>query len=298
MMMRFRPLVPSASFRIGQCSPSILALCALSLGAMLTLAGAAVGQDQSIIVQSTTSTANSGLYDHLLPIFQGESGIQVNVVAVGTGQAIRNARNCDGDVLLVHAKAAEEKFVAAGHGLKRSDLMYNDFVLVGPPTDPAGIKGVRDSGAALQKIAKTGSLFASRSDDSGTHKKEMALWQDAGVDPTKASGKWYRETGSGMGATLNTAVGMNAYVMTDRATWISFRNKGDFEIVVEGDEALFNQYGLILVDPKKCTNINAEAGQAFIDWLLSEAGQNAIAAHAINGRQLFFPNAETADKTG
>ena len=273
-------------------------LVALALGPMVALSSIAVGQEQSIIVQSTTSTANSGLYDYLLPRFQRETGIQVNVVAVGTGQAIRNAQNCDGDVLLVHAKPAEEDFVAAGHGLRRSDLMYNDFILVGPPTDPAGINGMSDAGAALKRIAQTASLFASRSDDSGTHKKEMALWQHAGVDPTGSSGKWYRETGSGMGATLNTAVGMNAYVMTDRATWISFKNKGDFEILVEGDQALFNQYGVILVNPKRCPTVKAEAGQAFIDWLLSEIGQDTIATYRIEGQQLFFPNAETGDKTG
>ena len=278
--------------------PFFQSLAAAILTATLTVSGAVIAQDRSIIVQSTTSTANSGLYDHLLPVFEAVSGIRVNVVAVGTGQAIRNAQNCDGDVLLVHAKPAEETFVTAGYGLERSDVMYNDFILVGPPDDPAGINGMRDAGAALAKIAETSSLFASRSDDSGTHKKEMALWQDAGVDPTGASGQWYRETGSGMGATLNTAVGMNAYVMTDRATWISFRNKGDFEILVEGDEALFNQYGVILVNPASCPTVNAEAGQAFIDWLLSDAGQQAIAAYQIGGEQLFFPNAKTGDKTG
>jgi tungstate transport system substrate-binding protein len=266
--------------------------------ALLAISGSALGQEQSIIVQSTTSTANSGLYDHLLPAFEDKSGIRVNVVAVGTGQAIRNARNCDGDVLLVHAKPAEETFVMAGNGLKRSDLMYNDFIIVGPPADPAGIKGIGTATAALQKIAETGSFFASRGDDSGTHKKEIALWHEANVDPTGASGDWYRETGSGMGATLNAAVGMNAYVMTDRATWISFKNKGNFEIAVEGDEALFNQYGVILINPERCPNVKADAGQAFIDWLLSEDGQNAIAGYEIDGQQLFFPNAGTGDKTG
>lgn len=182
----------------------------------LTLATSAIAADQSIIVQSTTSTANSGLYDYLLPLFQDKSGIQVNVVAVGTGQAIKNAQNCDGDVLLVHAKAAEEKFVEAGFGTARTDLMYNDFVIVGPDADPAGVEGMNDVQGALAKISETGALFASRGDDSGTHKKEVALWADAGVDPTAASGEWYRETGSGMGATLNAGIGMGAYVMTDR----------------------------------------------------------------------------------
>ncbi len=198
------------------------------------IAGAAAAQDQSIIVQSTTSTANSGLYDYLLPIFEDKTGIQVNVVAVGTGQAIKNAENCDGDVLLVHAKPAEEKFVAAGYGTERTDLMYNDFVIVGPEDDPAGVAGMEDVQAALTKIAEQGALFASRGDDCGTHKKEMSLWTDAGVDPTGASGDWYRETGSGMGATLNAGIGMGAYVLTDRATWISFENKQDYAIQVAG----------------------------------------------------------------
>ena len=246
---------------------------------------------QSIIVQSTTSTANSGLYDHVLSAFEAKTGITVNVVAVGTGQAIRNAANCDGDVLLVHAKPAEEAFVAGGGGVARTDLMYNDFVIVGPADDPAGIKGASDAGTALAAIASSGSLFASRGDDSGTHKKEIALWKMADVDPASASGDWYRETGSGMGATLNAGIGMGAYVMTDRATWISFGNKQDHAIVVEGDAALFNQYGVILVNPDRCPSVKAEAGQAFIDWLLSRDGQTAISSHQIDGQQLFFPNA-------
>jgi tungstate transport system substrate-binding protein len=258
---------------------------------LILSAGIAAAQDASIIVQSTTSTANSGLYDHLLPIFNEETGITVNVVAVGTGQAIRNAANCDGDVLLVHAKPSEEKFVADGFGVSRSDLMYNDFVIVGPAGDPAGIGGMTDAQGALEKIAAAGAAFASRGDDSGTHKKEMSLWAGTDVDPTAASGDWYRETGSGMGATLNAGVGMGAYVMTDRATWISFGNKSDFEIQVEGDEDLFNQYGVILVNPEKCPSVNVEAGQAFIDWLLSGEGQGAIADYKLNGQQLFFPNA-------
>jgi tungstate transport system substrate-binding protein len=256
----------------------------------LMIGGAALAQD-SIIVQSTTSTANSGLYDHLLPIFQGETGIQVNVVAVGTGQAIKNAENCDGDVLLVHAKAAEEAFVAAGFGTERTDLMYNDFVIVGPAADPAGVSGMTDVQGAMTKIAGEGALFASRGDDSGTHKKEMALWSDTGVDPTAASGEWYRETGSGMGATLNAAIGMGAYVMTDRATWISFENKQDYQIAVEGDEDMFNQYGVIPVSPDACPSVNVEAAQSFADWLVSEDGQAAIAAYEVGGQQLFFPNA-------
>ncbi len=259
-------------------------------GVALVIGPAAWAQD-SIIVQSTTSTANSGLYDYLLPIFTGKTGITVNVVAVGTGQAIRNAENCDGDVLLVHAKPSEEKFVAAGFGTARTDLMYNDFVIVGPPSDPAGVSGMNDVQDALARIAEQGALFASRGDDSGTHKKEMALWSDTGVDPTAASGDWYRETGSGMGATLNIGIGMGAYVMTDRATWISFGNKQDFQIAVQGDEDMFNQYGVIPVNPARCPSVNAEAAQAFADWLVSAEGQAAIAGYKVADQQLFFPNA-------
>jgi len=260
--------------------------------ATIWLAPGAMAEDKSILVQSTTSTANSGLYDYLLPMFQDETGIIVNVVAVGTGQAIKNARNCDADVLLVHAKPAEEGFVADGYGTERLDLMYNDFVIVGPPSDPAGVAGTMDGPDALKKIADAKAVFASRGDDSGTHKKEKALWKAAGVDPSSASGDWYRETGSGMGATLNAGVGMGAYVMTDRATWISFKNKGDFKILVEGDEALFNQYGVILVNPAKCPAVKADLGQAFIDWLVSDKGQKIIGAYQVDGQQLFFPNAK------
>src|SRR6056297_956230 len=258
--------------------------------AAMAFAVPALAQD-SIIVQSTTSTANSGLYDHLLPMFEEETGIRVNVVAVGTGQAIRNAQNCDGDVLLVHAKPAEEAFVAAGYGTSRTDLMYNDFVIVGPKEDPAGVSGMEDVQAALSQIAGDGALFASRGDDSGTHKKEMALWSAAGVDPTAASGDWYRETGSGMGATLNAGIGMGAYVMTDRATWISFGNEQDYEIAVQGDEDMFNQYGVIPVNPEKCPSVNVDAAQTFADWLVSDEGQDAIASYKVADQQLFFPNA-------
>ena len=203
--------------------------------------------DQSLLLQSTTSTANSGFYDYLLPMFEDHSGIQVNVVAVGTGQAIRNARNCDADVLLVHAKSAEEEFVNDGYGVQRFDLMYNDFVIVGPTSDPANIKQSSDVIQALQAIASSGSLFGSRGDNSGTHKKELALWTTAGIDIADSNIDWYRSTGSGMGATLNTSVGLSAYTLTDRASWISFKNKSDFSIVVEGDAALFNQYGVCLL---------------------------------------------------
>lgn len=244
----------------------------------------------SLLLQSTTSTKNSGLYDHLLPLFEAKTGIGVNVVAVGTGQAIKNAANCDGDVLIVHAKSAEDAFVAEGGGVARHDLMFNDFILVGPEKDPAGINGMTNVSAALQAI-EGDALFASRGDDSGTHKKEMALWATAGIDPTEASGTWYRETGSGMGATLNTSVGMEAYVLTDRATWITFGNKLDFVIHVEGDEALFNQYGVIRVNPERCPVTKADEAKAFVDWLLSDDGQSAIAAYKVEGQQLFFPNA-------
>ncbi|MGK8233716.1 substrate-binding domain-containing protein [Roseovarius sp. MS2] len=267
---------------------SLAAGAAVALG----LSGNVQAQDQFIVVQSTTSTQNSGLFDHLLPIFQDKTGIEVRVVAVGTGQAINNAMNGDGDVLFVHAKASEEKFVAEGHGLQRSDVMYNDFILVGPSADPAGIAGTKDIAAALTKIAEVGAPFASRGDDSGTHKAELKLWKEAGVDAAAASGGWYRETGSGMGATLNTGTAMGAYVLTDRATWISFGNKGEYQIAVEGDNRLFNQYGIILVNPEKHANVKAEAGQMFIDWILSTEGQQAIADYKIDGQQLFFPNAE------
>ncbi|MHC8510136.1 MAG: ABC transporter substrate-binding protein [Rhodospirillales bacterium] len=264
------------------------------------VSGASAAED-TIMLQSTTSTANSGLYDHLLPLFEAETGVKVRVVPVGTGQAIKNARNGDGDVLLVHARAAEEKFVAEGFGVERFDVMYNDFVFIGPPDDPAGMRGATSAAMALRRVsgarAEAGAggggeaLFASRGDDSGTHKKELALWRAAGLDPAPASGAWYRETGSGMGATLNIATAMGAYTLTDRATWIAFKNKSGFEIVFEGDEALFNQYGVILVNPERHPHVNAAAGQKFIDWMLSAAGQAAVAAYRQDGKQLFFPNA-------
>ncbi len=263
-------------------------ITAMAMFACTTSAGA---QDKSILVQSTTSTKNSGFYDYILPLFKADTGITVHIVAVGTGQAVKNARNCDADVLLVHAKPAEEKFVTAGFGVKRFDLMYNDFVIVGPPSDPAGIAGGKDATAALRKIATSKALFASRGDDSGTHKKEKALWKSAGIDPKVASGKWYRETGSGMGATLNAGVGMGAYVLTDRATWIAFKNKGDFKIAMQGDKALFNQYGIILVNKAKCPSVKVDLGQEFIDWLRSAKGQDNIRKFRKGGQQLFFPNA-------
>ncbi|MCY0093672.1 substrate-binding domain-containing protein [Hoeflea ulvae] len=256
------------------------------------LATAASAEDPSILVQSTTSTQNSGFYDYILPIYKEETGVTVNVVAVGTGQAIKNAQNCDADVLLVHAKSAEEKFVADGFGVARSDLMYNDFVIVGSSADPAGIAGGNDAVSAFKTIAEKQALFASRGDDSGTNKAELKLWNQAGVDITSVSGDWYRATGSGMGATLNASVGMGAYTMSDRATWISFGNKGDYQIVVEGDPVLFNQYGIILVNPDKCPSVKAELGQQFIDWMISAHGQELIAGNTLDGKQLFFPNAK------
>jgi tungstate transport system substrate-binding protein len=245
---------------------------------------------ESIIVQSTTSTANSGLYDTLLPQVQKDTGVTVHVVAVGTGQAIKNAMNCDGDVLLVHARASEQNFVDAGYGLSRSDLMYNDFVFVGPPSDPAAIKGGKSATDALTRIANSRAKFASRGDNSGTYKKEMALWKKAGIKPLSGSGDWYLETGSGMGATLNAAIGSGAYTMTDRATWISFKNRQDFNVLVEGDTSLFNQYGIIMVNPQKCGSVKRDAAQKFIDWVLSEKGQAAIASYQLDGQLLFFPN--------
>lgn len=271
----------------------IRALLKLTAAAVLTtgLVSAATAQDDFIIVQSTTSTQNSGLFDDLLPKFTQKTGIEVRVVAVGTGQAIKNAANGDGDVLFVHSKPSEEKFVADGFGVSRADVMYNDFVLVGPAGDPAGISGTNDIKNALSKIAETKAVFASRGDDSGTHKAELRLWKAAGIDPSEASGDWYRETGSGMGATLNTGTGMGAYIMTDRATWIAFGNKGDHSVAVQGDPKLFNQYGVILVNPETHPHVKAEMGQTFINWLLAKDGQTAISAYKVDGQQLFFPNA-------
>ncbi len=267
----------------------VLAVATLCISVGLAMPGHA--QDTSIIVQSTTSTQNSGLFDYILPMFEKASGIRANVVARGTGQAIKNARNCDGDVLFVHAKPAEEEFVANGYGVKRFDVMYNDFVIVGPAADPAKVAGRTDAAGSLKAIADAKAIFASRGDDSGTHKKELSLWKDAGVDVKAASGTWYRETGSGMGATLNASVGMGAYAMTDRATWIAFRNRADFKIAVEGDAAMFNQYGIIQVNPEKCPNVKADAAKSFVDWIITKDGQSAISAYKLDGKQLFFANA-------
>ena len=264
-------------------------LCAALL---VTVVGRlAVAEDKFIIVQSTTSTQNSGLFEHILPLFTKKTGIEVRVVAVGTGQALKNAENGDGDVVLVHSKPDEEKFVADGWGVKRYDFMYNDFIIVGPAADPAKIVGVKDPVQAFKQIAEARAPFASRADDSGTNKAELKLWQGAGTDAKASSGSWYLETGSGMGATLNTAVGKQAYALTDRGTWLSFANKDDFKVLVEGNPKLFNQYGVILVNPQKHPNVKAKEGQAFIDWLIGSDGQAAIASYKIGGQQLFFPNA-------
>jgi len=266
---------------------------ALVVGAAMLVAAPFTLQadDKFIVVQSTTSTQNSGLFDHILPMFTKKTGIDVRVVAVGTGQALKNAENGDGDVVLVHSKPDEDKFVADGWGVKRHSVMYNDFVIVGPTDDPAKIAGTKNVADALKKIAKAEAPFASRGDDSGTHKEELRLWQDANIDPKPSSGEWYLETGSGMGATLNTAMGRKAYTLTDRGTWLSFNKKDDFKILVEGDPKLFNQYGVILVNPAKHKRVKAKEGQAFIDWLISREGQAAISSYKIDGEQLFFPNA-------
>ena len=248
-------------------------------------------QEKSIVVASTTSTQDSGLFGHILPLFKAMSGIDVRVIAQGTGQALDTARRGDADVVFVHAKPQEEKFVADGFGVKRFDVMYNDFVLIGPKTDVAKIGGRKDVLAALKAISDSGAPFVSRGDKSCTHAAELALWKAAGLDPATIKPAWYREIGQGMGAALNTAGAMSAYVLSDRGTWISFKNKGDLAIAVEGDRRLFNQYGIILVNPAKHANVKKDLGQTFIDWVISPEGQNAIRAYKIEGQQLFFPNA-------
>jgi tungstate transport system substrate-binding protein len=247
--------------------------------------------DKSILVASTTSTQDSGLFGHILPAFKAKTGIDVRVVAQGTGQALDTGRRGDADVVFVHAKPAEEQFIAEGAGVKRYPVMYNDFVLIGPKSDPAGIAGTKDIIAALKAIQTKGAPFVSRGDRSGTHQAELALWKAAGIDIAKEKGPWYRDIGQGMGAALNTASAMNAYVLSDRGTWISFKNRGDLAIAVEGDNRLFNQYGVILVNPQKHPHVKQALGQAFIDWLISPEGQQTIANYKIDGQQLFFPNA-------
>jgi tungstate transport system substrate-binding protein len=265
-----------------------------ALAALLMLAGGppAFAQDQSITIASTTSTQDSGLFDHILPLFEKETGIEVKVIAQGTGQALDTARRGDADVVFVHAKAQEEKFLQEGFGVKRYDVMYNDFVLIGPKSDPAGIAGTRDIAAALTAIKAKQAPFISRGDKSGTHVAELRLWKAAGIDIGTAKGPWYKAIGQGMGAALNTAAAMDGYVLSDRGTWLSFKNRGDLGIMVEGDKRLFNQYGVMLVNPQKHPNVKAEAGPRFIDWLISPEGQMAIGAYKIDGQQLFFPNAD------
>jgi len=259
--------------------------------AVLIMSTGALAQQRYITVASTTSTEQSGLFRHLLPAFEKKSGIQVRVVALGTGQALDMGRRGDADVVFVHAQPLEEKFVAEGHGVRRLPVMYNDFVLVGPKSDPAKVAGTKDIVSALQKIRAAQAPFVSRGDRSGTHFAELQLWKAAGVDIARDKGPWYRDTGSGMGPTLNTAAAMNGYALSDRGTWLSFKNRADLVVSVEGDRRLFNQYGVILVNPAKHAHVKREAGQAFIDWLVSRDGQDAIADYKINGQQLFFPNA-------
>jgi tungstate transport system substrate-binding protein len=261
-------------------------LCASYLQSTLTFA-----QEKSIVVSSTTSTEQSGLFNYILPIFKMKTGIEVKVVAVGTGQALDIGRRGDADVVFVHDKPAEEKFVEEGFSTKRYEVMYNDFVLIGPKSDPAKIGGGKDIQAALQKIAAAQTSFVSRGDKSGTHAAELRYWKGAGITPS-SSQSWYKETGSGMGPALNTASAMNGYILADRATWLSFKNRGDLAILVQGDPKLFNQYGVMLVNPTKFPHVKKAQGQELIDWLISKNGQDVIASYKIDGEQLFFPNAK------
>ena len=277
--------LPRAFWRL-----SLTWIAAATAAAALLAAQQASAQATFITVSSTTSTEQSGLFKDLLPKFTRETGIEVRVVALGTGQALDMARRGDADVVFVHDKVAEDRFVADGFGVKRYEVMYNDFIIVGPKSDPAKAKG-NDVVAGLKAIAAAKAPFASRADKSGTHAAELRYWKVAGFDMAKDKGPWYRETGSGMGPTLNTASGMGAYALADRGTWLNFKNRGDLVILVEGDKRLFNQYGVMLVNPAKHAHVKKEAGQKFIDWVVSPAGQAAIAAYKINGEQLFFPNA-------
>jgi len=272
---------------------SLLGFLAVLIGAMPS-SRSARAQDRSILVASTTSTQDSGLYGYLLPIVKQRIGIEVKVLAQGTGQALDTARRCDADVVFVHAKSAEEKFLAEGYGIKRYPVMYNDFVLIGPKSDPAGIRG-KDITTALHMIKVKAAPFISRGDRSGTNIAELALWKEAGIEIEKDKDTWYKEIGQGMGAALNMASASNAYVLSDRGTWLAFQNRGDLAIVVEGEKRLFNQYGVMLVSPARCPSVKKEFGQQFIDWLVSPEGQNAIAGYRINGQQLFYPNANDPD---
>ena len=268
-----------------------LLVCATLAAACLT-AVQGVAQDKYITVASTTSTEQSGLFGYLLPVFTKKTGIQVRVVALGTGQALDVGRRGDADVEFVHDKVAEEKFVADGYGVARKEVMYNDFILIGPKSDPAKVAGGTDLGAACKTIQAVQAPFVSRGDKSGTHAAELRLWKTAGIDPVVGRGKWYRETGSGMGPSLNTSSSMNAYILADRGTWLNFKNRGELKIVVEGDQRLFNQYGVMLVNPAKHPHVKKDLGQTFIDWIVSDEGQKAIAGYKIGGEQLFFPNAK------
>jgi len=270
------------------------ALIAAAFGAVVFATPAAFAQDKSIVVASTTSTQDSGLFEYLLPLYKQKTGVTVKVVSQGTGQALDTGRRGDADVVFVHAKSAEEKFLAEGEGVKRFPVMYNDFVLIGPKSDPAGIKNMKDVGQALKTIMAKQAAFISRGDRSGTHVAELALWKTSGIDIEKDKGAWYKSIGQGMGAALNTAGAGNGYVLSDRGTWIHFKNKGDLQILVEGDKRMFNQYGVMLVNPAKHPNVKKELGQQFIDYLISPEGQKDIANYKINGEQLFYPNANDA----
>jgi tungstate transport system substrate-binding protein len=266
--------------------------CLFAVVCAVLFAASAFAEDRSIVVASTTSTRDSGLFDYLLPIFKAKTGIEVKVVAQGTGQALDTGRRGDADVVFVHARSEEEKFLAEGYGVKRYPVMYNDFILIGPKTDPAGVRGGKDIVAALRMLKERRMPFISRGDRSGTNIAELKLWKAAGIDIAAEKGAWYREIGQGMGAALNMASATDAYVLSDRGTWLSFKNKGDLVIAVQGDRRLFNQYGVMLVNPEKHTNVKKELGQQFIDWLVSPDGQRAIAGYKINGKQLFFPDAD------
>ena len=263
--------------------------------ALLAAAGLAAAQDKFITVASTTSTEQSGLFGYLLPAYEKKTGVKVHVVALGTGQALDVARRGDADVVFVHAKPAEEKFLAEGEGVKRYPVMYNDFVLIGPKSDPAKVGGGKDILAAFKKIEETHTPFVSRGDRSGTNMAELKFWKETGIDIDKAKGPWYRDTGQGMGPALNTAASMNAYILADRGTWLAFKNRGDLTILVEGDKRLFNQYGVMLVNPAKHPNVKKDLGQQFIDWLISPEGQKTIEGYKINGEQLFYPNADDSN---
>jgi tungstate transport system substrate-binding protein len=269
----------------------IVRRCLIAIVTVLALAASALAENRSVVVASTTSTQDSGLFGYILPLFKAKTGIDVKVVALGTGQALDTARRGDADVVFVHAKAAEEKFLAEGFGVKRYPVMYNDFVLIGPKSDPVGVSGSKDILAALKTIKDKRATFVSRGDRSGTHVAELNLWKLAGIDIAAEKGPWYKEVGQGMGAALNITSAVNAYVLCDRGTWLSFKNKGDLVVAVEGDKRLFNQYGVMLVNPQKFSTVKKELGQIFVDWLVSPEGQRAIADYKINGEQLFYPNA-------